>query len=173
VQVFGSWSLFRDVNPLDSPRGLASEGTVVDVRSVVVAVAVVVIGAAACSSPPVIKVARGTLPAGTAELSVDGKPTRVTDAVRCDTTDWLTTIKTGDEASGVIVMVSNANKLVAEFVRFRNFDGFTGSYDRHLQGGAAVAMTGPTYRIAGTAVGYAGAKAIDRTTEPFELRISC
>ncbi len=143
------------------------------VRSVVVAVAVVAIGGAGCSSHQAIKPAPGTLPAGTAELSVDGKPTRVTDAVRCETTDWLTTIKTGDEASGVIVMVSNANKLVAEFVRFRNFDGFTGSYDRHLQGEAAVAMTGPTYRIAGTAVGFAGAKAIDRTTEPFELRVSC
>ena len=51
------------------------------------------------------------------------------------------------------VMLSNAKKLVAEFVRFHDFDGFTGSYDRHLQGEAAVAMTGPTYRIAGTAVG--------------------
>jgi ipoprotein LpqH len=145
----------------------------VNVRPVVVAVALVVIGAAGCSSHQAIKPAPGTLPAGTAELSVAGKPTRVTDAVQCDSTDWLTTIKAGDEASGVIVMVSNAKKLVAEFVRFHNFDGFTGSYDRHLQGEAAVAMRGPTYRITGTAVGYAGAKAFDRTTEPFELRVSC
>ena len=144
-----------------------------DVRSVVVAVAAVVIGGAGCASHPAVKAAPGTLPAGTAELSVDGKPTRVTDAVRCDTTSWLTTIKAGDEASGVLVMVSNAKKLVAEFVRFRDLDGFTGSYDRHLQGEAAVAMTGPTYRIAGTAVGYAGAKAIYATTQPFELRVSC
>jgi hypothetical protein len=34
-------------------------------------------------------------------------------------------------------------------------------------------MTGPTYRIAGTAVGFAGAKATERTTAPFELRVSC
>ena len=144
-----------------------------DVKSVVVAVAVVVIGGAGCSSHQSIKPAPGTLPAGTAELSVDGKPTRLTDAVQCQSIGWLTTIKTGDEASGVIVMVSNANKLLAEFVRFHNFDGFSGSYDRHLQGGAAVAMTGPTYRIAGSAVGHASAKAIDRSTEPFELRVSC
>ena len=85
----------------------------------------------------------------------------------------MRTIKSGDEASGVTVMLSNAKKMVAEFVRFRNFEGFTGSYDRHLQGEAAVAMTGPTYRIAGTAVGFASAKATERTTEPFELRVSC
>jgi ipoprotein LpqH len=113
----------------------------------------------------------GTLPAGTAELSVNGATPQVTNAVQCESIEWMRTISTGD--AGVTVMLSNAKKLVAEFVRFRNFDGFTGSYDRHLQGEAAVAMTGPTYRIAGTAVGFAGAKATERTTRPFELRVSC
>ena len=152
---------------------IASRGIVVNGKSVVIAVAVVMIGVAGCSSHPAIKSAPGTLPPGTAELSVNGSTTRVTDAVQCESIDWLSTIKTGDEASSVIVMLSNAKKLVAEFVRFQNFDGFTGSYDRHQQGEAAVAMTGPTYRIAGTAVGFAGAKATERTTAPFELRVSC
>ena len=142
-------------------------------KSIVVAVAVVMIGAAGCSSHPAIKSTPGTLPPGTAELTLNDSTTRVTDAVQCESIDWLSTIKTGDEASSVSVMLSNAKKLVAEFVRFQNFDGFTGSYDRHLQGEAAVAMTGPTYRIAGTAVGFAGAKATERTTAPFELRVSC
>jgi ipoprotein LpqH len=142
-------------------------------RSLFVAVALVVIGGAGCSSHAAIKPAPGTLPAGTAELSVNGSSTRVTDAVQCESIDWLRTIRTGDEASGATVMLSNAKKLVAEFVRFRNFDGFTGSYDRHLQGEAAVAMSGPTYRIAGTAVGFASAKPTERTTAPFELRVSC
>jgi ipoprotein LpqH len=119
------------------------------------------------------KPALSTLPPSTAELSVNGSTARVTDAVQCESIEWLKTISTGDEASGVTVMLSGAKKLVAEFVRFRDVDGFTGSYDRHLQGEAAVAMTGPTYRIAGTAVGFAGAKATERTTEPFELRVSC
>ena len=142
-------------------------------RSLVVALAVVVIGSAGCSSQTAHKRVSGTLPAGTAELSVNGNTARVTDAVQCESIEWTRTIRTGDEASGVTVMLSNAKKLVAEFVRFRNFDGFTGSYDRHLQGEAAVAMTGPTYRIAGTAVGFASAKATERTTAPFELRVSC
>jgi ipoprotein LpqH len=152
---------------------LPNREVVMDGRSLVVAVAVTMIGCAGCSSHPAIKPAPGTLPAGTAELSVNGGAARITDAVQCQAIDWLRTINTGDEDSGVTVMLSNANKLVAEFVRFRNFDGFTGSYDRHLQGEAAVAMTGPTYRIAGTAVGFAGAKATERTTRPFELRVSC
>ena len=98
---------------------------------------------------------------------------RVIDAVQCESIEWKRTIKTGDEALGVTVMLSKAKKLVAQFVRFRDFDGFTGSYDRHLQGEAAVAMTGPSYRIAGTAVGYTNAKPTKRTTESFELRVSC
>ena len=117
--------------------------------------------------------APGTLPAGVGELSVNGSTARVTDAVQCEFIEWMRTIRTGDEAAGVTVMLSNVKKLVAEFVRFRDFDGFTGSYDRHLQGEAVVAMTGPTYRIAGTAVGYANTKPTERTTAPFELRVSC
>ena len=135
--------------------------------------ALVVIGGTACSSQTSHTPAPGTLPAGTAELSVNGSSARVTDAVRCESIDWMRTISTGDEAAGVTVMLSNAHKLVAEFVRFRDVDGFTGSYDRHLQGEAAVAMTGSTYRIAGTAVGYANSKPTARTTAPFELRVSC
>jgi ipoprotein LpqH len=142
-------------------------------RSLVVAVAVVLIGGVGCSSHPAIKATPGTLPAGTAELSVNGASTRVTHSVQCEAIDWLRTIKTGDDDAGVTVMLSNAQKLVAEFVRFRNFDGFTGSYDRRLQGEAAVAMTGSTYRIAGTAVGFGSAKPAERTTAPFELRVSC
>jgi len=113
------------------------------------------------------------LPTGTAELSVNGSNALVTDAVQCESIEWMRTIRTGNRSSGVTVMLSSANKLLAEFVRFHDFDGFTGSYDRHLQGEAAVAMTGATYRIAGTAVGYADATPTRRTTEPFELRVSC
>jgi ipoprotein LpqH len=93
--------------------------------------------------------------------------------VQCEAIDWMRTIETGSDGAGVTVMLSNAKKLVAEFVRFHDFDGFTGSYDRHLQGEAAVAMTGSTYRIAGTAVGFADARPTTRTTESFELRVSC
>jgi ipoprotein LpqH len=142
-------------------------------RWLVVASAVVIASAAGCSTQPAHRPAPGTLPAGTAELSVNGSTAQVTDAVQCESIEWMRTIRTGNQSSGVTVMLSNANKLFAEFVRFHDFDGFTGSYDRHLQGEAAVAMTGPTYRIAGTAVGYADAAPTRRTTEPFELRVSC
>jgi ipoprotein LpqH len=136
-------------------------------------VAVATIGLAGCSTQQAQKAAHGTLPAGTAELSVNGGNARRTDAVKCESIEWMRTIATGDEASGVTVMLSNAKKLDAEFVRFHNFDGFTGSYDRRLQGDARVAMIGSTYRIAGAAVGYANAKPTQRTTQPFELRVSC
>jgi ipoprotein LpqH len=142
-------------------------------KAFVAAMAVVLIGSAGCSSHPATKAAPGTLPAGTAELSVNGAAPQATSRVQCESIEWMRTITTDREGSGVSAMLSNAKKLVAEFVRFHDFDGFTGSYDRHLQGEAAVAMTGSTYRIAGTAVGYADANPTKRTTAPFELRVSC
>jgi ipoprotein LpqH len=145
----------------------------VNARALVVAIAVVTIGASGCSSHPAAKVPPGTLPAGTAELSLNGAKPQATNAVQCQSIGWMRTIKTGHEDSGASVMLSNANKLVAEFVRFHDFDGFTGSYDRDFQGEATVTMTGPTYRIKGTATGYADAKPTERTTEPFELTVSC
>jgi len=145
----------------------------VHARLLVFVTAVVIIGVAGCSSAQAIKAAPGSLPAGTAELSVNGSKAHITEDVRCESIDWMRTISTGHEASGVTVMLSMAKKPVAEFVRFHDFDGFTGSYDRRLQGDAAVTMTGPTYRIAGAAVGYATTNPTDRTTEPFELRVSC
>jgi ipoprotein LpqH len=135
--------------------------------------AALIVGGAGCTSHPATKAAPGTLPAGTAELSVNGSTARITDAVQCESIEWMRTIRTGNQSAGVTVMLSNANKLVAEFVRFHEFEGFTGSYDRNLQGEAAVAMTGPTYRIAGTAVGFDDATPTKRTTAPFELRVSC
>jgi lipoprotein LpqH len=139
------------------------------------AAAVLVIGGAAgCSSGEAsAKSKPGTLPPGTAALTINGRYLGTTDAVQCAPDKWLTTIRTDHEASGVTVMVSNAQQLAVEFVRIRNLNGFIGSYDRGLQGKATATMSGPTYAITGAAMGFKSAKPSARTTETFAMKVSC
>jgi hypothetical protein len=140
----------------------------------VAAVAALAIGVTAgCSSGPApFKPKRGVLPPGTAQLTIDGKDAGNTGAVQCGAVEWLTTIKIGDDSAGATVLVSNAGELTVELVRIRNIDGFTGDYNLNLEGDAAVALTGATYHITGTALGY-GPTAIAPTTQPFKIGVAC
>ena len=116
---------------------------------------------------------RGVLPPGTAVLSVDGRDVGKTYAVSCQTVDWMTRIHTDLHASTVSAMLSNADKLQAEFVRFDDVDGFTGSYEQSLQGEASVTMTGRTYHITGAALGFNNAERTRLTAEKFTINVSC
>jgi ipoprotein LpqH len=142
--------------------------------ALIAAAALMIGGAAACSSGnPSAKREPGTLPPGTAQLTIDGKELPPIRAVDCaPPEEYLTTITAGNDASGVTVMVSNAGKLAAEFVRIRNLNGFTGDYDRGLGGDATVALTESTYHIAGTAFGYGPASPVP-TTQPFTIEVAC
>jgi ipoprotein LpqH len=114
-----------------------------------------------------------TVPAGTANLTIDGKEIPATRAVDCAPAEQsFTTIRTGDDASGATVMISNAGKLTVEFVRIRNLNGFTGDYNRGLGGDATVTLTEATYQIGGAAHGY-GPNSPEPTTAPFTIKVSC
>jgi lipoprotein LpqH len=146
----------------------------VDKRVCIAAAAMLLIGVSAgCSSDQAAPARPGVLPPGTAVLSVDGKDVGTTYSVRCESIDWMTRIHTDLHASGVSAMVSNANKLKAEFVRFQDLDGFTGSYEHALQGEAAVTMTGPTYHISGAAMGFNKSEPTLLKAETFSIKVSC
>ncbi len=115
----------------------------------------------------------GTLVPGTAQLTVDGKELPVTKAVNCAPPEqYLSTITTGDDASGATMQVSNAGNLTVEFVRIRNLNGFSGDYNRKLGGDASVVLSDNTYRIVGTALGY-GPNSPEPTRQPFIIKVSC
>jgi lipoprotein LpqH len=146
----------------------------VDKRVCVAAAAMLLIGVTAgCSSDQAAPARPGVLPPGTAVLSVDGKDVGKTYSVRCESIDWMTRIHTDLHASGVSAMLSNANKLKAEFVRLEDLDGFTGSYEHALQGEAAVTMTGPTYHITGAALGFNKSEPTRLKAETFSIKVSC
>ena len=128
---------------------------------------------AGCSSDQAAPARPGVLPPGTAVLSIDGKDVGKTYSVRCESIDWMTRIHTDLHASGVSAMLSNADKLKAEFVRLENLDGFTGSYEHALQGEAAVTMTGPTYHITGAALGFNKSEPTRLKAETFSIKVSC
>jgi lipoprotein LpqH len=146
----------------------------VDKRDCVAAAVMLLIGVTAgCSSDQAAPARPGVLPPGTAVLSIDGKDVGKTYSVRCESIDWMTRIHTDLHASGVSAMLSNANKLKAEFVRLEDLDGFTGSYEHALQGEAAVTMTGPTYHITGAALGFNKSEPTRLKAETFSIKVSC
>jgi ipoprotein LpqH len=134
--------------------------------------AVLLIGAAAGCSSGSAKPKPGTLPAGTAHLTIDGKDAGSTGAVHCAAVESLLTIKTGDDAAGSTAMVSQKGKLAVEFVRIRNLNGFSGDYNLNLDGSAAAALTDNTYDITGTVRGF-GPTSIAPTTKPFTIKVAC
>lgn len=106
-------------------------------------------------------------------LTVDGKDVGKTYSVHCQSIDSMTSVDANHDASGVSAMLSNANHLKAEFVRFEDLAGFTGSYERELQGEATVTMTGATYHITGAAQGFNNSTRTELTTETFAINVSC
>jgi ipoprotein LpqH len=144
----------------------------IPVKNGLVIAAAIVIGAAVGCSSGEAKPKPGTLPPGTAQLTIDGKNAGNTGVVHCAAVESLMTIKTGDDAAGSTAMVSQKGKLAVEFVRIRNLNGFSGDYNLNLDGSAAVALTENTYDITGTAKGF-GPTSIAPTTKPFTIKVAC
>ena len=141
--------------------------------STVAALAALGVVAGCSSPPPPVEPQPGTLVVGTAAVTVNDVDTGSTDAVACSTAGALTTITTGDAASGVTAVVSNEDALTAESVSINNLGGFTGSYNAGLGGEATVTMTGRTYAITGNAQGFATDKPSFRANGTFAIKVAC
>ncbi len=115
----------------------------------------------------------GHLVAGTAQVTVNGQNLGTTEAVQCTPAGSLTTITTGDQASGISALISNKDELTAAAVGINNVGGFTGSYNAGLGGTAKVTMTGRTYDITGTADGFDTANPSFRTSGTFAIKVAC
>lgn len=68
--------------------------------------------------------------AGTAQVTINDRNLGTTEAVQCTPAGALTTIETGDQASGVTAVVSTKDELTAESVSINNVGGFTGKLQR-------------------------------------------
>jgi ipoprotein LpqH len=115
----------------------------------------------------------GTLPAGTANITVNGNDLGQFESVQCVPAGYLTTITTGDETAGTTAVVAGGDELSAQLVSINNLGGFTGSFNQNLGGEAKVTMTGPTYTITGNADGFQTDNPSFRTNGTFTIKVSC
>jgi ipoprotein LpqH len=139
----------------------------------VVAVSVVAAVAACSSAPPTSHQPPGALPPTTAQVTVNGQSAGTTHHVDCTQDGWMHTIKTGDNKSGVTVVVDTGDAVRAESVVITNVGDFTGSvYDNKI-GKAEATIIGSTFRVNGTAEGASIAEPNQPTTANFDIKANC
>ena len=129
---------------------------------------------AGCSStPPTSHQPPGSLPFTTAQVSVNGQPASTTHKIDCSQDGWLHTLKTGDDKSGVTVVVDTGDAVRAQSVVITNVGEFTGSaYDEKI-GKVEATIIGNTFRVNGTAEGATNAEPNRSTTANFDIKANC
>jgi lipoprotein LpqH len=148
-------------------------GGVVIHRIFSTAAAVMIAACAGCAGdPPAAKPEQGGLSPGTAQISVNGGSVVSTHAVTCQPVKSTTLIAAGDTTSGATVVVSSADTLTVQRVTITNVSGFTGSFDRGVQGDATAGLTTNTYDITGAAMGF-GPDPFPRATARFNIKVAC
>ena len=145
-------------------------------RFVVVTVAAVsaVAGVAGCSSGPTNSAQPpGSLPPTTAQVTINGQSAGTTRAVQCSQDGWMHTITTGDNKSGVKVVVNTGDTVNASSVVITNVSDFTGGMWENRIGKAQASMIGTTFRVKGTAQGSTTQNPNQVTTADFEVKANC
>jgi ipoprotein LpqH len=142
-------------------------------RFTVVAVAAVAAVAGCSSTPPNSHQPPGSLPVTTAQVSVNGQPAVTTHHVDCSQDGWMHTFKTGDDKSGVTVVVDTGDTVRAESVVITNVGDFTGSVYPNKIGKADATVIGTTFQVNGTAEGATTAEPNQPTTANFEIKVNC
>jgi hypothetical protein len=106
-------------------------------------------------------------------VTVNGQSAGTTHTVECSQDGWTHTIKTGDEKSGVRVVVETGDSVTAKSVVITNVGEFTGSVWEDKIGNASAAMIGNTFRVNGTAQGANNANSNQPATANFEIKANC
>ncbi|MBV8965869.1 MAG: lipoprotein LpqH [Mycobacteriaceae bacterium] len=109
----------------------------------------------------------------TAQVTVNGQSGGTTRAVECTQDGWTHTIKTGDDKSGVTVVVDTGGTVTARSVVITNVGDFTGSVWGTQIGKANATMIGTTFRVNGTAQGANNANPNQPATANFEVKANC
>ena len=143
--------------------------------SSVAAAMLVAAGLAGCSSePPATQPQQsGTVPVGTAKVSIDGRDTSTTGTLSCHAIGTVTTLRSGNEDAGFTAVVSSDPALVVQSVTISNLGDFTGSYHEGLGDSAKVTLVGRTYQLSGIADGFDTTSPSFRTSGEFSLQAAC
>lgn len=134
----------------------------------------VVAAAAGCSSgPETVDRQTGRMSPGMAQLTIDGADAGHIEAVECTQSKHTTAITIGARDPVAAATISTLDDLTVDWVRLRDANGFTGSYNAGLGGQAQVVLTGSDYQISGVARGFNAGKPSQPTTAEFAIEVSC
>jgi FlaG/FlaF family flagellin (archaellin) len=130
----------------------------------VLGAAFVVVGMSACASERIT-------PARTARVTVDGDSQTV--QIVCSHLQEFWTINVGNEAAGLeATVVYDGTTIKPQWVKIRNFGGFTGSVWKGGVGNADASLSGGTFTIDGTAYGVSANNPKPATTN-FKIIADC
>ncbi|MFZ0834447.1 MAG: lipoprotein LpqH [Mycobacterium sp.] len=115
----------------------------------------------------------GSLPPATAQVTINGESTGTTKSISCSQDGWMHTFETGDDQSGVRMVVTGGDTVTAESVVINNVGGFNGSVWQNNIGNAQASVIGTTFRVTGTAEGATTDDPNKRTTASFEVKANC
>ncbi|BCO52107.1 MULTISPECIES: lipoprotein LpqH [Mycobacterium avium complex (MAC)] len=134
--------------------------------TVALIMAAVVVIVAGCS-------AAQTTPRRAARLTIDGA-THTTRPPSCRQDQMYRTIKIPDHDGGVeAVMLLSGYRVMPQWVKIRNVDGFTGSFWQGGVGDAHVDLAHDTYTITGSAYGINSSNPNKVVTTEFNIVAEC
>ncbi|KPN56631.1 lipoprotein LpqH [Mycobacterium intracellulare] len=126
----------------------------------------VVVGGGGCS-------AAQTTPRRAARLTIDGA-THTTRPPACRQDQMYRTIKIPDHDGGVeAVMLLSGYRVMPQWVKIRNVDGFTGSFWQGGVGDAHVDLAHDAYTITGSAYGIKSSNPNKVVTTEFKIVAEC
>ncbi|MBV9091773.1 MAG: lipoprotein LpqH [Mycobacteriaceae bacterium] len=108
-----------------------------------------------------------------ANVTIDHSTTRV-PSVSCNQYQWMWMIDVGDQVHGAEAAVElTGNRATAKWVKFHDFDGFTGSAWQGGVGNAIATVAGDTYTFTGDVFGYGPANPNKPGTTSFKIVAYC
>ncbi len=109
-----------------------------------------------------------------AKVSIDGKDQNVQGTVACTSTAGTENIAIGGAATGIGVVLTDANPPSVKSVGLGNVNGVTLGYTPGTgQGNATATKDGSKYKITGTATGVDMANPMQPVNKPFEIDVTC
>ncbi len=136
------------------------------VGTVALVLAAIVVSVAGCSSAQ-------TTPRRAARVTIDGA-THTTRPPACRQDQMYRTIKIPDGDGGVeAVVLLSGYRVMPQWVKIRNVDGFTGSFWQGGVGDAHVDLTNDAYTITGSAYGIDSSNPNKVVTTDFKIVAQC
>ncbi|MEB4209935.1 lipoprotein LpqH [Mycobacterium sp. 94-17] len=134
--------------------------------TVAVTMAAVVVGVAGCGSAQ-------TTSRRAARLTIDGA-THTTRPPACRQDQMYRTITIPDRDGGVeAVVLLSGQRVMPQWVKIRNIDGFTGSFWQGGVGDARVDLANDAYTITGSAYGISASNPNKVVTTDFKIVAQC